>query len=153
MTYSDAIALEKVSQSISSPGIVEDRESIARVLVSPKHVLDGEILSRAFYQIKSSPMSVLRKNIDFNDSLNVTKGQLTSFENQYAGYAIANTYNIRNLTHEDFRLFYILDSGASYEKKAHADVYSTRSLFNPKKWEENYMLLLLSEAFSEYVPA
>lgn len=155
MTYADAIALEKVSQSSFSPGIVDDKETIARVLVSPKHVLEGEVLSRAFYQIKTSPMSVLRKNTNFSDSLDITIKQLTSSENKYAGYVLANTSDIRNifLENDTIRLFYILDSGASEEKKAHADVYSTRSLFSPKKWQENYMLLLLSEAFTEYVSA
>ena len=61
MSYEELINLENTKQSLFSPCIVSNTETIARVLFSPKHYDNGEISTNALEQIfDPDGMSVLR---------------------------------------------------------------------------------------------
>lgn len=125
MTYDECLAKELISQSKFSPSIVEDNEEIARVVFSPKQILDGVVLPNAYYQIRNDGLSVLRLSYDFNKSLKRTIKDIETNEKKYAGYVCANVNFIRSILEQGFRLFYILDT-SSKDKKAHADVWAIK---------------------------
>lgn len=123
MSYEKSIALEQVPYNTLSPSIVDDKEIIARVLFSPKHYLDGEILPTAFQQIFSPDgMSILRKSHFFEKSLSKTINQLETTESKYSGYICAKVEDIRAIKVNNLRVFYILDT-ATKDKLGHADIF------------------------------
>lgn len=155
-TYDSYIALEKVLSNHISPGIVEDCEKIARVLLTPKHCEDGEILAAAFTQIfNPNGMSVLRLKYEFETCLSKTIKLLENGDdNKYCGYVCANVSDIRNVKHENYRIFYILDT-AREDRLGHSDVFAIRieEIDLPKKSLNNYIRLKISEVFNELILA
>ena len=155
MSYEEKLSLEKSKQSIYSPSIVLDDEIIARVLFSPKHYLDGEVLPVAFEQIFSAGgMSVLRLNYSFQESLSKTIEQLEKDGATYIGYVCAKVQDIRAIKIKGYRVFYILDT-ATKDKLGHADVFAIRLSIDkcglPKKAFKNYIRQEISQVFNKLV--
>jgi hypothetical protein len=153
MSYEELINLESIKHNNFSPGIVIDKEEIARVIFSPKHYENGEILATAFEQLLCKQgMSVLRFKYDFNTSLKRTIEQLQkNGTNNYIGYVTASVHDIRKIIYENYRLFYILDTATS-DKKGHADVFAIRpheKISLPKKALKNYIRKEISEVFNK----
>jgi hypothetical protein len=153
MSYDKLINLESVKYNGFSPGIVINEEEIARVIFSPKHYDNGEILATAFEQIlHNRGMSVLRLEYDFNTSLKRTIELLQKDDvNNYIGYVSANVHDIRTIVYEDYRLFYILDT-ATDDRTGHADIFAIRpheEISLPKKALKNYIRLKISKVFNK----
>lgn len=153
MSYDELINLESVKNNNFSPGVVVDKEKIARVIFSPKHYDNGEILATAFEQIlHSQGMSILRLEYDFDNSLKRTIKLLQKDDtNHYIGYASANVQDIRTILYEDYRLFYILDTAKS-DRIGHADIFAIRpheKISLPKKALKNYIRLKISNVFNK----
>ena len=128
-SYEECIEKEKVSQSPHSPGLVSDDEQVARVLLTPKHVKDGQVLPVAFEQVlQSQGFSILRHGEYFEESLVNTIKLLETDDNKYTGYATANVKEIRDILIQGttFRLFIVTDT-ATKDRKAHADIFTTRN--------------------------
>ena len=155
MSYEETIALEQVPYNDLSPCIVDDEEIVARVLFSPKHYLDGEILPTAFQQIFSSDgMSILRKSHFFEESLSKTINQLETTEAKYSGYVCAKVEDIRNIKVNNLRVFYILDT-ATKEKLGHADIFYIKLSYEecglPKKVFNGYIRSEIAEVFNQLI--
>jgi len=153
MNYEELLTLEKSSQSEFSPCIISNDEKIARVIFSPKHYSDGEVVALAFQQIFSPDgMSVLRLNYFFENSLIKTIKLLQKDdENQYTGYVSASVSDIRNVIQNGFRVFYILDT-AREDRVGHADIFSIRlpiEMGLSKKILNKYIRHRIAEAFNE----
>jgi len=134
-SYEECIEKEKVSQSPHSPGLVADDEQVSRVLLTPKHVKNGQVLPVAFQDIYSSRgFSVLRLGENFDESLEKTIEDLEDENNQYVGYAIAEVSEVRAfyIPKTTYRLLIVIDT-ATKVKKAHADIFSTRNTDDIKK--------------------
>jgi len=152
MSYEELLALENIKQSQVSPSIVMDKEIVVRVLFSPKHYLDGEILPVAFEQIFSSNgMSILRVSHCFSLSLTKTITQLEQDGVKYIGYTSAKVQDIRDIKLNEYRVFYILDT-ATKDKIGHADIFAIRLSIDkcglPKKAFKNYIRQQISKVFN-----
>lgn len=154
MTHQNYLDLEQQSASDHSPGIVTDDEVLARVLFSPKHYENGEIVASAFEQIfDPGGFSVLRKNDDFEESLKRTIKLLQKDdENEYFGYVCAQVFEIRYIVHNTYRIFYIRDT-ATKDRKSHADIYSIRlqEMGAGKSWLNNYIRSEIANVFNQIV--
>ncbi len=153
MTYQELIDLESSTQSQYSPCIISNDEVIARILFSPNHYHNGEILPSAFEDIfKATGFSVLRKHHDFDKSLKVTIADLHKpGVNEYFGYVCARVSEIRAIILETLRLFYILDT-ATKRKLGHSDVFSIRTKeMGSKSWVNNYIRSEISLVFNDLV--
>jgi len=154
MSYKELIALEQVPYNDLSPCIVSDKEIVARVLFSPKHYFDGEILSMAFEQIfNPNGMSILRKSYFFEESLSKTISQIETNDTKYSGYVCAKTEDIRAIKINNLRLFYILDT-ATKEKLGHADIYIKLSSVEcglPKKSLKGYVRAEIAKVFNQLI--
>jgi predicted choloylglycine hydrolase len=157
MSYEELLLLEGNKQSIYSPSVVLCDEIIARVLFSPKHYLDGEVLPSAFQQIFDSKggMSILRLNYSFQESLSKTIEQLEKDGVKYTGYTCAKVKDIRAiLTEKGYRVFYVLDT-ATKDKLGHADIFLIRLSFEEsgltKKAFKNYIRFEISQVFNELI--
>jgi hypothetical protein len=153
MSYEELISLESIKYNRFSPGVVIDEEEIARVIFSPKHYDNGEILATAFEQILTSQgMSILRLEYDFDSTLKRTIKLLQKDDiNNYIGYVSANVHDIRTIVYENYRLFYILDTATS-DRIGHADIFSIRphdEISLPKKALKNYIRLKISNVFNK----
>ncbi len=153
MSYDELIEQESVKYNNFSPSIVINEENIARVIFSPKHYNNGEVLATAFEQIlHKHGMSVLRLEYDFDNSLKETIKLLQKNDiNRYIGYVSANVQDIRNVLYEGYRLFYILDTARS-DRIGHADVFAIRpnnKVSLPKKALKNYIRLKISNIFNK----
>ena len=154
MSYEELIALEQIPYNDLSPCIVDNEEMVARILFSPKHYLDREILPMAFEQIfNSNGMSILRKSYFFEESLSKTISQIETSDTRYSGYACAKIEDIRAIKINDLRVFYILDT-ATQEKLGHADVFyiklSIEDCKLPKKAFKAYVRVEISKVFNLY---
>lgn len=153
MRYQDFIDLESITQSEFSPSTISNDEVVARVLFSPKHYDNGEIVAAAFVQIFSpNGMSVLRKEHSFETSLKVTIALLQKEdENKYFGYVCAKVSEIRAILYETFRVFYVLDT-ARKNNIGHADVFSIRiDEIGSKRWVNNFIRYEISQVFNQLV--
>ncbi len=134
-SYNDCIEQEQISQSPYSPGLIADDELVARVLLTPKHVKNGQVLPVAFEQVlQSQGFSILRHGKYFNKSLVNTIKLLETVDNKYTGYVTANVKEIRNIFIQNttFRLFIVTDT-ATKDRKAHADIFTTRNTIEVSK--------------------
>lgn len=153
MSYEELINLESVKYNKFSQGVVTNEEEIARVIFSPKHYANGEILATAFEQIlHNQGMSVLRLEYDFDTSLKRTIKLLQKDDiNNYIGYVSANVNDVRTIIYEGYRLFYILDTATS-DRTGHADIFAIRphdKINLPKKALKNYIRLKISNVFNK----
>ncbi|MBL0703047.1 MAG: hypothetical protein JJV95_03570 [Sulfurospirillum sp.] len=123
MSYKEKISKEQTKQSKYSPGLIELDEIVARVLFSPKHYHNGEILPTAFSPAIFKGLSVLRKKYNFCECLSRTIEILEKDgKNEYCGYAYANVKDIKNIIENNYRIFYLLDS-ATKDRIGHADIF------------------------------
>ena len=153
MNYEEFLLLEENKQSVYSPSVVLCDEIIARVLFSPKHYLDGEVLPVAFEQIFSARgMSVLRLNYSFKESLSKTIEQLEKDGVTYIGYVCAKVQDIKEIKINGYRVFYTLDT-ATKDKLGHADIFTIRLSFKEsgltKKAFKNYIRFEISQVFNK----
>ncbi|CUV65492.1 hypothetical protein BN3087_380008 [Sulfurovum sp. enrichment culture clone C5] len=121
MIYDELLKLETSKQSPHSPGIIQNNELVARLLVPEYIDDDGQVLASAF---SHSDISVLRCIYDFESNKNLTIKQLLSNpKNIYKGYITAKICSLRNITYENLssRLCYVIDS-ATKDKIGHADI-------------------------------
>lgn len=128
MEYKELIAQENSSVSVNSPGIISDSENISRILFLPNHYKNDKVAPNAFEQVfQHTGMSVLRQNDDFSKSLDKTINIVTTNNSskRYKGHVSASVLDIRTVMFSTFRIFYVLDT-ATEDRKAHADVYTTR---------------------------
>lgn len=152
-SYEDLLKKEKTKQSFFSPSIVSDKETISRVLLTPKHYKNGMIVPTAFEQIlQSEGFSVLRRQYDFDNSLEKTIEKLEKDNNKYIGYASASVAKIRSIVHERYRVFVVLDT-AREDIVSHADIFTTRNLIASdgldKKFLIKYIRLEIAKLFNE----
>ena len=155
MSYEELLLLEGNKQSIYSPSVVLDSETIARVLLSPKHYSDGEIHSSAFEQIfHPKGMSILRLNHSFEESLSKTIEELENDSAKYTAYVSAKVQDIRAILIKGYRVFYILDS-ARKDKVGHADIFAIRLSIKecelPKKAFNKYVRFEISQVFNKLI--
>ncbi|MCK5538974.1 MAG: hypothetical protein KAI79_19275 [Bacteroidales bacterium] len=124
-----AIALESISLSEYSPGIVVSSESIARMIFSPLHIEeDGTIKASAFSDVKDKGLSVHRIEYIVGNKLECLGETMASNANEagrtkrdYLGYVKVTTEEIRQLTGDEKRLFCVYDT-AKEDEISHADV-------------------------------
>ena len=149
-TYEVLLLKETTKQSEYSPGIIQDSEKVARVLLSPKHYKNGIIVATAFEQIFSPEgFSILRHSEYFDYSLNKTIELLESTENKYIGYASANVVDIRKVIIDSiYRVFIVLDT-AREDRRAHADIFTTRATINSEKLKKRYVTNYIRQQISE----
>jgi len=151
--YEVLLSKETTKQSKYSPGIIQDSEKVARVLLSPKHYKNGIIVATAFQQIFSpGGFSILRHGEYFDESLEKTIELLESSENKYIGYASANVVDIRKvIIGSIYRVFIVLDT-AREDRIAHADIFTTRTTINSeelaKQYVKNFIRYQISELFN-----
>lgn len=155
MTHQDYLNLELQSASKHSLGIVQNEEVLARVLFSPKHYENGEIVASAFEQIfDPGGFSVLRQDGCFEKSLVRTIQLLQKDdENKYFGYVCAQVFEIRSVVYNTYRIFYVLDT-AKKNRKSHADVFPIRlheEMETQKKWLTNYIRYEIANVFNKVV--
>jgi len=155
MSYEETIALEQVPYNDLSPCIVDDEEIVARVLFSPKHYLDGEILPTAFREIvNDGGMSILRLNYSFEKSLNKTIKQIEKNEVKYCGYVYAKVADIRAIKINSLRVCYVLDT-ATKEKLGHADIFYIKLSHEEcglhKKALQLYVRAEIAEVFNQLI--
>lgn len=155
MTHQDYLDLEQQSVSIHSHGIVQNEEVLARVLFSPKHYENGEIVASAFEQIfQPGGFSVLRQDGYFQESLVRTIQLLQNGDdNKYFGYVCAQVLEIRSVVHNTYRIFYVRDT-ATKDRKSHADVYPIRipaEIGVTKGWLINYIRFEIANVFNKIV--
>ncbi len=124
-----AIALETISLSKYSPGVVAPSESIARMIFSPLHVEEnGTIKPSAFSDVKDKGLSVHRlEYIECKELECLGKAMASNAnvagrsERDYIGYVKAHTAEIHQLTGDEKRLFCVYDTAKETEI-SHADV-------------------------------
>ena len=128
--YDIAIALETISLSKHSPGVVKPSESIARMIFSPLHIEeDGTIKASAFSDVKDKGLSVHRLKYIDSSKLGCLGETIASNANSqsgrtqrdYLGYVKAKTEEIHQLTGDKKRLFCVYDT-ANETEMSHADV-------------------------------
>ncbi len=152
--YHDLLSKENITQSSYSPGIVQNTERLARVLLSPKHYKNGSIVATAFEQIlHPEGFSVLRHDANFDSSLQRTVQILETDDNKYIGYVSANVQDIRILTiNSIYRVFVVLDTACS-DRLSHADILTTRETIVSetlrKKSILNFIRYQISELFND----
>lgn len=126
MSYSELLEKENITQSKYSPGLIEKGEILSRVLFSPKHFKDDKILPTAFDPEIFSGLSVLREKFNFEQCLTRTITLLQKDNiNNFCGYVSANVSDIQNIKHENYRIFYVVDT-ATEDRIGHADVCAIR---------------------------
>ncbi len=153
MSYKELLNLEKTTQSIYSPALINDDEMLARILFTPRHIKDGKVLPVAFDPEVFQALSVLREKYDFKNCLNITIAQLKKDdESFFYGYVLAKVLDIKNIKQNEFRLFYLIDS-ATEEKIGHADVCAIRTsdIGLPKKALNQYIRYEISLVFNKLV--
>ncbi|MEA2028313.1 MAG: hypothetical protein U9N49_05010 [Campylobacterota bacterium] len=155
MSYGSLLDLEKVSQNRYSPCVIDNEEVVARLLFSPRHYLDGEILPMAFDQVTNEGgMSILRMSYFFENSLNKTISQIGNSTVKYCGYACAKVEDIRAIKIEDLRVCYVLDT-ATKEKRGHADIFyikfSIEECGLPKKALKTYVRKEIAKVFNQLI--
>ena len=153
MSYEELLSLEENKQSTYSPSVVLDDETIVRVLLSPRHYEDGEVLPVAFDHILHKlGMSVLRLKYSFKESLSKTIEQLEKNGEKYIGYTSAKVQDIRAIKIKGYRVFYIRDT-ATKDKLGHADIFAIRLSIDecglPKKAFKNYIRFEISQVFNK----
>ena len=148
MPYTELLKKENNLQSEASLTTVDSNEIIARAVCEPKQYHSGKIQPNAFEQVNYEPMSVLRmQSKTFDTCLKKTIQQITKGEKKYVGYATVKVEDIRNLKHEDKRLFAVLDSGSN-DKPSHADVIATKKVVKFTSLSgENLANFLVSKLF------
>lgn len=127
--YDIAIALETISLSEHSPGIVTPLESVARMIFSPLHIEeDGTIKASAFSDVKDKGLSVHRLKFIEGKELECLGETMASKANEagrtkrdYLGYVKAHTEEVHQLTGDEKRLFCVYDT-ANEAEMSHADI-------------------------------
>ena len=157
MTYQEYLDKENEMQSkIYSPGLVKDEETVARLIMTPKHYQDGEVDATAFDQVLHG-MSVLRKTDPYifeTDVLTLINEFSQNSIQSYAGYVQASVGDIRGIIKKAYRLFCVLDT-ASKKLKSHADIRAIRTkeietaLNMPKKVLNKYLRSEIADFFNK----
>lgn len=126
---------ECVKQSKFSPdppGVVENSESIGRLIIAPEHVDEetGEIKTAAFKkeQLAGDGLSVARLSFATKEELKAVGEDLAGrrAETKFCGLIQAEVREIRRLNSDGARIFCVLDDGLE-EFYSHALVLSSKS--------------------------
>lgn len=120
---------EKCQQTELSPGIVQDREFLLRVIFEPEHISDGKVIDTAISlsDLKSRGFSVDRHGyVDKNIIQKRIDGQIEkSPENRHSGkISKFHCLSLRGLCDDNNQRSFIVIDTAIEENKAHASVYS-----------------------------
>ena len=130
MKYS--IEDEGKKQSDFSPGVVENRENLLRVIYGPEHIVDNKVIESAISlsDLKERGFSLDREKYA---KPSVVKDRINrQMENKPECRKEANIANlacleVRKIKHDEERALIVIDDGTSEENPAHASIYSLKS--------------------------
>lgn len=129
--------LEKTTQNQYSPGIVNDNETILRLIISPLH-LDPEtkeIKPAAFQrkELNKKGASVHRQNYSNEDSLGKLGKKLANRETsrKVAGAVVTKCLAIRKIKDDKSRQCFSLLDTACPDHKGHADIFFSINFSKP----------------------
>ena len=129
---------EQVSQSEFSPGSVEDREDLIRIIVSPLHVEKGEIQLKtvAFQRSELTDRGVSIERKAFTDPRKLSHSSqklIAKKERSIAGYALVECSGVRAIVDEmGGRIFCVLDTALGCNP-AHGDIFFSKKLTRSKQ--------------------
>ena len=146
---------ERVSQSEFSPGPIEDREDLIRIIVSPLHVERGEIRLKtaAFQRIELTDRGASIERKAFTDPQKLTHSSqklITKQDRSIAGYALVGCSSIRAIMDDiGDRIFCVLDTALECNL-AHGDIFFAKELSKSKQVKYRSDLI---DAFNERLKA
>lgn len=150
---------ETKSQSVYSPGLVGDDESIARLIFSPIHIDgQGKVLPAAF-----SDVDVPGRGLSVNRYAHCTSEELLNLarakeamdrdkgkpDREYKGFVVAGVRPVRDITNEGLQAFCVKDTSLK-DNISHADVDQDCSCHDLSKSERRRLRRQLQKEFSSH---